>query len=115
MVQVQKCPRSSNLELLRIVCMLMIIAHHYVVHSGVIDVYDLRNFGHEISGNRVFLELWGWGGKTGINCFLLITGFFMCKLDFTWKKITQAIFADKVLHAIIAFCLLGLWWTTIVF
>ncbi len=27
--------RSSNLELYRIICMLMIIAHHFVVNSGL--------------------------------------------------------------------------------
>ena len=28
-------PRSSNIELYRIICMLMIVAHHYVVSSGL--------------------------------------------------------------------------------
>ena len=27
--------RSSNLELYRIICMLLIVAHHYVVNSGL--------------------------------------------------------------------------------
>lgn len=27
--------RSSNLELYRIICMLMIVAHHFVVNSGL--------------------------------------------------------------------------------
>lgn len=30
-----KSPRDSNIELLRILMMLMIIAHHYVVNSGI--------------------------------------------------------------------------------
>ena len=50
--------RESNIELFRIVLMLMIIAHHYVVNSGVERLYDYSN----VSGNQVFLELWGWGG-----------------------------------------------------
>ena len=29
--------RSSNLEILRIVAMLIIIAHHYVVNSGIVQ------------------------------------------------------------------------------
>ena len=32
-----KEPRSSNLELYRIVCMLMIVAHHYAVNSGLVS------------------------------------------------------------------------------
>ena len=62
--------------------MLMIIAHHYVVNSGITELYNFS----QVSGNQMFLELLGWGGKTGINCFLLITGYFMCKQDFTWRK-----------------------------
>lgn len=31
----EKIDRSSNLELYRIVCMLMIVAHHFVVNSGL--------------------------------------------------------------------------------
>lgn len=30
--------RASNLELYRIICMLMIVAHHYVVNSGLTSV-----------------------------------------------------------------------------
>lgn len=31
-------PRSSNLELYRIICMLLIVAHHFVVNSRLYDV-----------------------------------------------------------------------------
>ncbi len=74
--------RESNIELFRIFLMLMIIAHHYVVNSGIEGLYDFNR----VSGNQVFLELWGWGGKVGVNCFLLVTGYFMCQKDFTWRK-----------------------------
>ena len=33
--------RSSNLELYRIVCMLLIVAHHCVVNSGLIGINKL--------------------------------------------------------------------------
>ena len=74
--------RDSNIELFRIFLMLMIIAHHYVVNSGITELYDFN----QVSGNQVFLELFGWGGKAGINCFLLVTGYFMCLQHFTWRK-----------------------------
>ena len=32
--------RSSNLELYRIIVMLLIVAHHYVVNSGLMDVME---------------------------------------------------------------------------
>ena len=34
--------RSSNIELFRILSMLMIVAHHYVVNSGLIDCIDTQ-------------------------------------------------------------------------
>lgn len=33
-------PRSSNIELLRIIAMLLIVAHHYVVNSTVMGLFD---------------------------------------------------------------------------
>ena len=55
--------RKSNIELLRIIGMLMIIAHHYVVNSGIMDAFEVGS----TSMNYVFLTLWGMWGKTGIN------------------------------------------------
>lgn len=80
-----KKTRSSNLELYRIILMLGIIAHHYVVNSGLGDV---MNFGAN-PANTLYLYIFGWFGKTGINCFLLITGYFMCKQNFSWQKLLK--------------------------
>lgn len=33
----EKPMRNSNIELYRIILMLIIIAHHYVVNSGIMD------------------------------------------------------------------------------
>lgn len=74
--------RESNFELLRIVMILAIIAHHYVVNSGVTELYD---FNH-ITGNMIFLQIFGMLGKVGINCFTLITGYFMVKSDISLRK-----------------------------
>lgn len=62
--------------------MLAIIAHHYVVNSGL----DKFINADPTSGRSLFLLLFGAWGKTGINCFLMITGFFMCKSRITLKK-----------------------------
>jgi peptidoglycan/LPS O-acetylase OafA/YrhL len=77
-----KTPRNSNLELFRIIAMLLIIAHHYVVNSGLST---------EIASNpksiySICLCLFGMWGKIGINCYLLITGYFMCKSQITLQK-----------------------------
>ena len=70
----QKAPRESGLELYRIIAMLLIVAHHYVVNSGLMDVM----YESPLEGKAVFMFLFGMWGKTGINCFVLITGYFMC-------------------------------------
>lgn len=78
-------PRSSNLELYRIICMIMIVAHHYVVNSGLTTV-DGPLSADFTSGNSLFLTVFGAWGKTGINCFLMITGYFMCTSQITLRK-----------------------------
>lgn len=80
-----KKPRSSNLELYRIVCMMMIVAHHYVVNSGLTSA-DGPIFQNPNSSNSIWLLLFGAWGKTGINCFLMITGYFMCTSQITIRK-----------------------------
>ena len=75
--------RSSNIELFRILAMLMIVAHHYVVNSGLLNCIENQTT-HEI--RDYILLLIGRGGKTGINCFVFITGWFMCKSHISVKK-----------------------------
>lgn len=77
--------RDSNFELFRIVLMLLIVAHHYVVNSGISQLYD---FNH-ITGNMIFLQLFEFAGKIGINCFVFITGYFMIKSQFKFRKLLK--------------------------
>ena len=80
--------RSSNLELYRILCMLMIVAHHFVVNSDVVKV-DGPILAAPTSPNTLFLLLYGAWGKVGINCFLMITGYFMCTSKITLRKFVK--------------------------
>lgn len=74
--------RRSNLELYRIIVMLLIVTHHYVVNSGLMNIMseDPASF------QSLYLYLIGMWGKTGINCFVLITGYFMCRSNITLRK-----------------------------
>lgn len=65
--------------------MLMIVAHHYVCNSGLTTDDGPMSLNPN-STNTYFLLLFGMWGKTGINCFLLITGYFMCKSQITVRK-----------------------------
>ena len=77
-----KKQRDSNVELFRIITMLLIVAHHYVVNSGLLEILskDPTN-----TKSLVYLIFGAWG-KTGINCFVLITGYFMCRSNLTLRK-----------------------------
>lgn len=97
--------RQSNLELFRIILMLLIIAHHYVVNSGLSGLIQ----GDPTSKSSIFLLSAGAFGKIAINCFVLITGYFMCKSHITLKKflkfILEVIFYYVVIYLL--FCFLG--------
>lgn len=86
--QSQSAKRSSNLELYRIITMLLIVAHHYVVYSGLLNVME-QNYTSPIS---VFYYIFGMWGKTGINCFVMITGYFMCQSKITLRKFLKLYF-----------------------
>ena len=75
--------RDSNLELYRILLMLAIIAHHYVVNSGFMSECVDKE---PTSARSIFLLLFGAWGKMGINCFLMITGYYMCQSHISLKK-----------------------------
>lgn len=97
--------RDSNLELYRIIVMLLIVAHHYVVNSGL---WEHIQETPDIVNSGVMLLFGAWG-KTGINCFVLITGYFMCKSKFAIEKLIklylQITFYGVIIYGI--FCLSG--------
>lgn len=74
--------RRSNLELYRIIVMMLIVAHHYVGNSGLMEVMA----DEPMSSKSLYLYILGMWGKTGINCFVLITGYFMCRSNITLRK-----------------------------
>ena len=71
--------------------MLLIVVHHYVTSSGL-TAADGPIFADALSWRSLFLLLLGAWGKTGINCFMLITGYFMCTAKLTAKKYAKLLF-----------------------
>lgn len=64
----QNHQRQTNIELLRIICMVSILMGHYVGKGGIVTT------SHTIY-QKVSLIFWG-GGKLGVNIFALIMGYF---------------------------------------
>lgn len=90
-VKTEKKQRNSNLELFRILSMFLIIAHHYVVNSGLLLPGGPMSTA-PMAWRTLFLMVFGGWGKLGINCFVLITGYFMCTSKITAKKFAKLLF-----------------------
>ena len=80
----QNKKRESNVELLRIVAMLIIIVHHFCVH-GIVRYYD--GISTNISWQIVLTQLVGWGGHMANGIFVVITGYYMFGRQVNYKKI----------------------------
>jgi surface polysaccharide O-acyltransferase-like enzyme len=65
--------RQSNIELLRIIAMVFIVAHHFSLHVGFTFQSD------ELTVNRLWIQLIQIGGKIGVNVFVLVSGYFLIK------------------------------------
>lgn len=61
-IEVKKNQRDSNIEFFRIITMLLIIAHHYVVNSGL-AYNDGPIFNDSLSTPSLFLLIFGAWGK----------------------------------------------------
>ena len=89
--------RSSNFELMRIVLMLLIVAHHLLSNSSLAEQIDLAN----LTPNTRALLVFSMWGKTAINPFVMVTGYFMCTSRLTVRRFAK-------LYAQIKFYRLGI-------
>lgn len=74
-----KPARGTNIELLRIISMLMIIAHHYVYY-GIQQNYQKEVANIVYQSGSFFRKLWASfllpGGVVGVGIFFIIAGYF---------------------------------------
>lgn len=73
---------NSNIDLLKIICIIMIIAHHFVWDAIDLNIMDKSNLFY----NFLYIS-----GKLGVATFVIITGFFISKKDFEFKRILKLI------------------------
>lgn len=93
--------RQSNFELLRIVCMILIIAHHFSVHSIIPENISRLN--------RFIFDVFAIGGKVAVNVFVLISGYFMVKSKFKLQKLLMLIFQTFFYSIVIYIAFLYIW------
>lgn len=63
--------RKSNIEVLRIICMAVIVLNHYVSRSGIVETFGIFNFNNNIA------HLFRSTGYPCLVTFVLISGYFM--------------------------------------
>ena len=73
-----KSARSSNLELLRILCMLLIIGDHLTGQGGIADYTTLPS--------SFAFCLIGCGSRIACSIFILIGGWFMCEQPYKTRR-----------------------------
>ncbi len=90
--------RNSNIELLRIVSMVLIAMFHFSVHGSWPEGGPLAS--------DTAVEMLSFGGKLGVNCFVLITGYFMVhgrlKVQSLLRVVLQTWFYSFAILAIFA-------------
>ena len=71
--------RASGIELLRILAMFAIIAHHFSTHVDWGEVTQLNSY---------WINIFGSFGRVGVAIFFIITGYFLTRQkSYNWKKI----------------------------
>jgi len=77
---VKKNGRNSNVELLRIIAMIVIIIHHYMYHGLLkTEFYNI---------NYYIANILSIGGALGVDIFFIISGYYIYKSKITARKIS---------------------------
>lgn len=77
--------RYNNFDLLKILCMFMIVASHFSVHGN----WPLEN---SINVNSMFLSFLGMLGNLAVNCYIIISAYFMVNRKMKIERLLRIIF-----------------------
>lgn len=96
--------RDNGLDLLRILCMLMVVTLHFYGHSSLIGEHLVPGTPNWFLGNLLYpLSL------VAVNCFVLLSGYFQCTSRFKLKRVVsvwvQSLFYSVVLYMTVSLCL----------
>ena len=97
--------RSTNFELLRCIAMIMILFQHLG------DAMTAKSDIFVWAPNELYLNLMRIFGTIGVNCFVLISGYFLIKKQFSTKKIFY-LYSKVFLYGIVTVCMLCLLYTS---
>lgn len=89
--------RQSNIELLRIIAMILIIFNHFGIH-GV----NIKNPNLPVTTNRIITDILSSGGKLGACIFIIISGYYLINSKASKQRI-KSIFNTMWLYSVIFF------------
>ena len=95
-ISAKRMERKSSIELLRLVSMFAIVLHHFYVHSG----FQFES----VTFNKMALQAISFLGKEGVDCFVLITGYFSCRSAFKARHIAE-LWIKTFIYALLGFVL----------
>ncbi|MBQ6285185.1 MAG: acyltransferase family protein [Bacilli bacterium] len=85
---------NSNIDIIKIIGILFIIAHHFVYDAISLNIIDSSNYFYN------FLYL---GGKFGTALFVIISGYFISKKEFEFKRILKLIIRVEIYSYLLFF------------
>ena len=91
-----KRERNSVIELLRIFCILMVVAGHYYAH-GVAYALGPLNL-ENITPRLLALQMVSFGADIANDIFIIITGYYMINSAVKGKKLLQ-LFGEMMFYA----------------
>ncbi len=86
--------RESNIELLRIMAMVLIVLSHLVTHGGFLESKNVSLI--------VLAYLLRLGGKLGVTCFVLISGYYLSHSKFKIKNVIK-LYLQIVFFAVLCY------------
>ena len=96
--------RNIALDVLRIICMFLIVLGHSICHGQVLETIT------EYSANYFLINAMYTFLMVHVNCFVLISGYFLCTHEFSIKKAislwVKAFFWSSLLYALL--CVRGI-------
>lgn len=100
---VSKKTRNTNIELLRVISMIMIVSLHYLKQGGVLDTLKFGDTNYPVAW---LIEAFCY---VSVNCYVLISGYFLCKSSFRLSKVFDIVL-EVVFYSVgiyILFCAIG--------
>lgn len=74
--------RSIGMDLLRVICMLLVVGTHFYGHGGLVNGTLVAGEVNWVAGNVIYALT-----IVAVNCFVLLSGYFQCTSRFKLKRV----------------------------